>query len=140
MANISTPIAPADGYATSARSAFNGLQVLAETQRLTANDLARNCTLLAALAVECALKHFLATTGTPNNNLRGHNLVDLWERANVAGLAIEAKAPYWCEKLSDVTTGPLFFIRYGYGATGALVIPPPLLVQEITNLLTTIGI
>jgi len=140
MSSTHSNIVPATGYLTGAISAFNGLQALAEAPRLSATDRARNCSILAALATECALKHHLAKNDVPERTIKQyrHDLRKLWTAARAAGLAIETTPPEWCRMLSDFTDGPLFFARYGYGATGAAVYAPDLLVAFIDELIRAV--
>ncbi len=135
-----TKIAAVDGYLTSAISTFNGLQALAEAPRLGLQDMARNCSLLAAFSVECVLKHYLARHNVPEKTIRNyrHDLVKLWTAASGAGLGGDPSAPWWCQKLNAITEGPLFFARYGYDAAGALVLPPELLIVHIDELIRSI--
>ena len=133
-------ISAVDGYLIGAISAFNGLQALDEATRLEPVDKARNSSILAALATESALKHYLAKTGVSEKRVRDlrHELSKLWKEAQAAGLAVQSSPPHWCQLLTAFTDSPLYFARYAYGAAGAVVVPPQLLVAEVDRLIRLI--
>ena len=102
-----------DGYLVVALDLLQGVEALSKFQNISP----RGCALLAAHALECALKAFLWHKGKRkeirNSKVR-HNLTALWAMAYKEGLDIPKKPPDWCEILST-GHGPNFYFRYQEG-------------------------
>jgi hypothetical protein len=125
------PNSPATGYRVGAISFLAGVRALATTVDF---DTLISCHVLAAFAIECALKSFLSLHGVGQKKLQTHDLVHLWEQAAKFGLAIPPDASFECKVLSALSTGPLFYIRYRAGANGAVVLPAPILIMVVEEL------
>jgi hypothetical protein len=91
----------AQSYLTAARRLCSGVEVLAKGT--AASALA--CSLLAARALECALKAYLSGIGFTINRLThppfGDNLENLWIEAATRGLNVPARPPKWCSILNQ---------------------------------------
>ena len=96
-----------------ARDLLQGVEVLSALQ----NIHPRGCALIAAHALECALKAFLWHKGK-KKEIRApdvqHDLVTLWNMAYKEGLSIPQVPPDWCTVLSS-GHGPNFYFRYQEG-------------------------
>ena len=101
-----------EGFLAPARDFVVGVQLLANGP----SDAAYACMLLAAQALECALKASLASgpNGLSSKQLRdqfGHDLQKLWREASARNLNIGAEPPGWCEVLNKGHNSPYYF-RY----------------------------
>jgi hypothetical protein len=104
-----------DGYMIVARDLLQGVEALST---LPPNVHPRSCAMLAAHALECVLKAFLWHRG--KEEIRGHNLVDLWKKAHRGGLSIPKDPPDWVTILSS-GHGPNYYFRYQEGEGGTIV-------------------
>ena len=109
-----------EGYMIVARDLLQGVEALATLQNISS----RGCALIAAHALECALKAFLWHKGKKNeireHKVR-HDLVALWDMAyKVKILCIQEEPPDWCKILS-VGHGPNFYFRYQEGEEKTVV-------------------
>jgi hypothetical protein len=109
-----------DGYIIVARELLQGVEALSTLQ----NIYPRSCALIAAHALECALKAFLWHQGKKKEirkpNVQ-HNLVALWNMAyKEKGLSIPAVPPDWVTILSS-GHGPNFYFRYQEGEEKTVV-------------------
>lgn len=102
-----------DGYKIVARELLQGVEALSTLPNVSP----RNCALIAAHALECALKAFLWHKGKTKeirqNDVR-HDLVALWIMAYKEGLSVPEIPPDWCSILSS-GHGPNFYFRYQEG-------------------------
>ena len=103
-----------NGYMIVARDLLQGVEVLS-----TLPDISpRSCALVAAHALECALKAFLwhkrKKTEIRKPKVQ-HNLIALWKIAyKEKTLSIPQVPPDWCKILSS-GHGPNFYFRYQEG-------------------------
>jgi hypothetical protein len=101
---------PRDGHLIVARNLLQGVEALSTLSNISP----RSCSLLAAQAMECALKAFLCHKGKEKETLRAenrHNLVALWGMAyKEMDLKIEQEPPGWCKILDSG-----FYLRYQVG-------------------------
>jgi len=109
-----------DGYLLVAQQLLQGVEALS-----TLPDISpRSCALIAAHALECALKAFLWHKGKKTEIRKPevqHNLVALWEMAyNEKTLNIPKVPPDWCKVLSS-GHGPNFYFRYQEGEGKTIV-------------------
>jgi len=99
------------------------LQEFEALSTLPPNVSSRSCALIAAHALECALKAFLWHKGR-NKEIRAHdvqhNLVALWDMAYKEGLSIPQVPPDWVTILSS-GHGPNFYFRYQRGKRKTVV-------------------
>jgi hypothetical protein len=103
-----------DGYMAVARELLPGVKALSTLP----NVPSRAAALIAAHALECALKAFLWHKGKDSEILAGkvkHDLLKLWDMAFKEGLGISQAPPDWCRILS-LGHGPSFYFRYQEGA------------------------
>ena len=103
-----------DGYMIVARDLLQGVEALSNLPNVSS----RGCALIAAHALECALKAFLWHKGKKEEiqalKVR-HNLVALWDMAyKEKGLSISQGPPDWVTTLSS-GHGPNFYFRYQMG-------------------------
>ena len=102
-----------DGYMIVARDLLQGVEALSTLPNVSS----RCCALIAAHALECALKAFLWHKGK-KKEIRlphvQHDLVALWNMAYKEGLSIPQVPPDWCTILSS-GHGPNFYFRYQKG-------------------------
>ena len=102
-----------DGYMIVARDLLQGVEALSTLPNISS----RSCALIAAHALECALKAFLWHKGK-KKEIRApdvqHDLVTLWNMAYKEGLSIPQVPPDWCTVLSS-GHGPNFYFRYQEG-------------------------
>lgn len=102
-----------DGYMIVARELLQGVEALSTLPNVSP----RSCALIAAHALECALKAFLwhkgKKTEIQKHDVR-HDLVALWNMAYKEGLSIAQVPPDWCTILSS-GHGPNFYFRYQKG-------------------------
>ena len=108
-----------DGYMIVARQLLQGVEALST---LPPNVSPRSCALIAAHALECALKAFLWYKGRKRIWARKdqHHLVALWDIAYKEGLSIPKDPPDWVRTLSS-GHGPNFYFRYQVGEGGTIV-------------------
>lgn len=110
-----------DGYMIVARDLLAGVDVLAKASPAVPS---RCCALIAAHALECALKAFLSTKGKTREITRHpaqHNLILLWEMAHEEqGLSISQIPPDWVTTLG-VGHGPNYYFRYQRGENKTIV-------------------
>jgi hypothetical protein len=110
-----------DGYMIVARDLLQGVEVLSTSPP---NVHPRSCALIAAHALECALKAFLWHKGKKKEIRRRdvqHDLVALWNMAyKEKGLSIPQAPPDWVATLSS-GHGPNFYFRYQKGQGGTVV-------------------
>jgi len=103
-----------DGYMIVARALLQGVEELSTLTHISP----RSCALLAAHALECALKALLWHKGKKTEVRKPkvqHNLVALWKMAYEEKiLNIEEDPPDWCKILSS-GHGPNFYFRYQKG-------------------------
>lgn len=103
-----------DAYMIVARDLLQGVEALSTL----ANVSPRGCALIAAHALECALKAFLLHKGKKKEIRRHdvqHNLVALWNMAyKEKCLSILEVPPDWVTILSS-GHGPNFYFRYQEG-------------------------
>ena len=109
-----------DGYMIVARELLQGVEALSTLQ----NIYPRSCALIAAHALECALKAFLWHQGKKKEirkpNVQ-HNLVALWNMAyKEKGLSIPPVPQGWVTILSS-GHGPNFYFRYQEGEEKTVV-------------------
>jgi len=104
-----------DGYMIVARDLLQGVEALST---LPPNVPSRGCALIAAHALECALKAFLWHKGKKKEIRERdvqHDLVVLWNMAyKEKGLSIPQVPPDWVTTLSS-GHGPNFYFRYQKG-------------------------
>lgn len=110
-----------DGYMIVARDLLQGVEALSA---LPPTVSSRGCALLAAHALECALKAFLWHAGKRkilgDHDVR-HNLVILWNMAyEEMRLSIPRVPPDWVTILSS-GHGPDFYFRYQQGEKKTIV-------------------
>lgn len=102
-----------DGYEIVANELLQGVEALSALP----NVPPRSCALIAAHALECALKAFLWHNGKrteiKKHNVR-HDLEALWNMAYKASLGIPQAPPDWCTILGS-GHGPNFYFRYQEG-------------------------
>ena len=102
-----------DGYMIVARDLLQGVEALSTLPNISS----RSCALIAAHALECALKAFLWHKGK-KKEIRApdvqHDLVTLWNMAYKEGLSIPQVPPDWCTVLSS-GHGPTVYFRYQEG-------------------------
>lgn len=99
-----------------ARELLQGVDALSTAQNISS----RSCALIAAQALECALKTFLSYRGK-NKEIRAfdtrHNLVALWDMAyKENSLSIPEEPPDWVRILNSG-----FYLRYQNGVGGSRV-------------------
>jgi hypothetical protein len=101
-----------DGYKIVACELLQGVEALSSMPNVSS----RNCALLAAHALECALKAFLWHKGKTKKDTSAirHNLKALWDMACKEGLSIPQTPPDWCVILSS-GHGPDYYFRYQEG-------------------------
>jgi hypothetical protein len=102
-----------DGYMIVARDLLQAVEALST---LPPNVSPRGCALIAAHALECALKAFLWHKGRKQilGHKVQHDLVALWNKAYKEGLSIPEVPPDWVTILSS-GHGPNFYFRYQKG-------------------------
>ena len=108
-----------DAYLVVANDLLQGVMVLSNETHMPP----RSCAMLAAHALECALKAYLWQVGRNveiQNPKTRHDLIALWNLAHAEGLAISESPPVWCAVLS-VGHGPNFYFRYQVGEGRNLV-------------------
>ncbi len=108
-----------DGYVIVARDLLQGVETLSTLQNIPP----RSCALIAAHALECALKAFLWHKGKKTEIHKPkvrHDLIALWTMAYKEGLSISAEPPDWCRILSE-GHGPNYYFRYQEGEKGEIV-------------------
>ena len=109
-----------DGYMIVARDLLQGVEALSTIQNIPP----RSCALIAAHALECALKAFLWHKGKSREiNLPRirHDLVELWNMAGKeSGLTIAPEPPVWVTILKS-GHGPDFYFRYQQGESKTVV-------------------
>jgi hypothetical protein len=95
-----------------ARELLQGVEALSTLPNISP----RAAALIAAHALECALKAFLWHKGITaiRNNETQHNLVALWGMAYNQLLSIPQEPPDWCKILGS-GHGPNFYFRYQEG-------------------------
>ena len=103
-----------DGYMIVARDLLQGVEALSAFPNISS----RSCALIAAHALECAIKAFLWHKGK-EKEIRGrdvqHDLVALWNMAyKEKGLSIPQVPPDWVTTLSSGHK-PNFYFRYKKG-------------------------
>lgn len=108
-----------DAYIIVARDLLQGVEALSNIKIHP-----RACALLAAHALECALKAFLWHKGKTEEirkpNIQ-HNLITLWEMSyNENSLNIPKNPPAWVRILSE-GHGPNFYFRYQEGEQKTIV-------------------
>lgn len=103
-----------DGYMIVARDLLQGVEALSNLPNVSP----KGCALIAAHALECALKAFLWHKGKKTeirDSKVQHNLVALWKMAyKEKTLSIPQVPPDWCKILSS-GHGPNFYFRYQEG-------------------------
>lgn len=102
-----------DGYMAVARELLPAVKALATLP----NVPPRAAALIAAHALECALKAFLWHKGKDSEILAGkvkHDLLKLWSIAFKEGLDISQAPPDWC-RIFISGHGPRFYFRYQEG-------------------------
>jgi hypothetical protein len=103
-----------DAYMVVARDLLQGVEALSTLLNISP----RGCALIAAHALECALKAFLWHKGKKKEIRKSnvqHNLVALWDMAyKEKGLSIPRVPPDWVTILSS-GHGPNFYFRYQEG-------------------------
>ena len=109
-----------DGYMIVARDLLQGVEALSTLPNVSS----RSCALIAAHALECALKAFLWHKGK-KKEIRArdvqHDLVALWNMAyKQKGLSIPQVPPDWVAILSS-GHGPNFYFRYQKGGGNTVV-------------------
>ena len=91
----------AQSYLTAARRLCSGVHALAKGASATGFA----CSILAALALECALKAHLSSIGFTVNRLShdplDSDLENLWIEAATRGLDIPPRPPQWCSQLNE---------------------------------------
>lgn len=108
-----------DGYMIVARELFQGVEALSTLPNISP----RSCALIAAHALECALKAFLWHKGKKTEIRQcgvQHDLVALWNMAYKEGLSIPQVPPDWCTILSS-GHGPNYYFRYQEGKRKTVV-------------------
>jgi len=133
-----------DAYMIVARDLLQGVEALSTLPKISP----RGCALIAAHALECALKAFLWHKGK-KKEIRGrdvqHDLVALWDMTyKEKGLGIPEVPPDWVEVLS-YGHGPNFYFRYQEGERKTVVHggQTPALVPmavELKKLIDTVGL
>lgn len=134
-----------DGYLIVARDLLQGVEALST---LPPAIPSRGCALLAAHALECALKAYLWHAGK-HKEIREpqvqHHLVNLWKMAyEKKGLSIPKVPPIWVTILSS-GHGPNYYFRYQqvekrtvvHGGQTPALIP---MVVELKNLIEEVGL
>lgn len=109
-----------DAYLIVARDLLQGVEVLSNNKSIPS----RSCALIAAHALECALKAFLWHKGKTEEIRKPkiqHNLVALWDMSyKEKTLKIPKKPPTWVEILSS-GHGPNYYLRYQEGEQKTVV-------------------
>ncbi len=132
-----------DGYMIVARDLLQAVEALST---LSPNVSPRGCALIAAHALECALKAFL--WHKEKKKIWGrkvqHDLVALWNMTYKEGLSISQVPPDWVTILSS-GHGPNFYFRYqkGEGETVVHGGPTPELIpmrDALKNLIEMVGL
>lgn len=99
---------------------LQGVEALSTLQNISS----RGCALIAAHALECALKAFLWHKGKKKeirDPMVQHDLVSLWDMAyKEKTLSIPSAPPDWCKILSS-GHGPNFYFRYQEGEDKTVV-------------------
>jgi hypothetical protein len=91
------------------------LQAVEALSILPPNVPARGCAILAAHALECALKAFLWHKGKKKGIRGEHDLLKLWKMAcKENDLSIPEQPPDWVSTLSQ-GHGPNYYFRYQEG-------------------------
>jgi hypothetical protein len=132
-----------EGYMIVARDLLQTVEALST---LPPNVSPRGCALIAAHALECALKAFLWHKGKKRIWTRKdhHNLVALWLIAYREGLSIPKEPPDWVTTLGS-GHGPNFYFRYQEGEPKTVVHggQTPALIPmavELKNLIEMVGL
>ena len=133
-----------DGYMIVARDLWQSVEALST---LPPSVPPRGCALIAAHALECALKAFLWHKGRKKiwEHKDEHDLIALWNMAyNEKGLSIPEVPPDWVTILS-YGHGPNFYFRYqkGQGKTVVHGGATPALIpmrEALKNLIEMVGI
>ncbi len=103
-----------EGYIIVARDLLQGVEALSNLQNISP----RGCALIAAHALECALKAFLWHRGKKTESFNSkvrHNLIALWNMAyKEKTLGIPKASPDWVMILGS-GHGPNFYFRYQEG-------------------------
>lgn len=111
----------AQGYLVAAREMIKGASPLEQINPMPAFAL----TLLCGHSCEAALKAMLAQTGVSADDLSkkpyGHNIVNLWASAQIAGFQLPDPQPDWVAQLAQVYDKP-FHLRYPLSFHG-IVLP-----------------
>jgi len=96
-------------------------------------------TFLAGQVLECALKAFLAKTGTGVGRLKtiGHSIESLWCLAHSSGLVPSADLPDWVCDLHSLHSK--FTLRYPLGLNGIVLPIPEVMVRELGELVERVG-
>jgi hypothetical protein len=109
-----------EGYMIVARDLLQGVEALSTLQNISS----RGCALIAAHALECALKAFLWHKGKKAEIRKPkvqHNIVALWNMAHKEkSLSIPKVPPDWCKILGS-GHGPNFYFRYQEGGGRTVV-------------------
>lgn len=108
-----------DGYMIVAHELSQGVDALSTLPNVSP----RSCALIAAHALECALKAFLWHQGQKVEIRKPkvqHDLVTLWNMAKEKGLSIPDVPPDWVTTLSS-GHGPNFYFRYQQGEGKTIV-------------------
>ncbi|MGF6444663.1 HEPN domain-containing protein [Paraburkholderia youngii] len=118
---VSLPPSDGESFVIVAREFWHSAHALADH----GSAHSRSCTLLAAQALEEALKALLWTKGKATHALKqapfGHNLGALWREAAGSGIDLPASPPEWCLELDRLHAVP-FVLRYPSAHNG-LVTP-----------------
>ena len=120
-----------------AREFASGLSTLA---RHPEGGSARAMAVLAAHAVELALKSSLLSHGWSESQLRelDHDLIKAWRAAAAAGLPVNTEPPSWCRLLDSVHDSP-YFGRYPPANSGLVTPNAAEMEAQVTDLIALVG-
>ena len=133
---ITLPPALSDTYMGVASAMLGGVNALSGSATRHTLPFA----MLAAHALECALKAYLSRQGDDKavrqHDVR-HNLNLLWSMAHAGGLSIPSDPPAWVGILSDIHNAP-YHLRYSRGINAISTPGAEPLTSELNTILKTV--